>query len=285
MKRIIGSDALQNKWKSDVRKFSRNVEISHYFNEYKVGGTAEANLIFSEKSFIPRSLMLNLTLSLFGENINLFEVGGRLEGFDNLLEDMFGPDGYFKEDSIQNFLNTFSSRQKRQANIEQFGVQNEEPKGMLYLRLFGKDLKFTSFKDLPRQIRKIFSNPMSLFTFTLEDKNMNFEKSSMFLDGSIIVPTVAGLPLNMTAKGVSSVQLKSKADINIKEFLTKGRASIGVEISPSVAVKISGSMSVDAFVTKTSIKSNSQIHSSTFIGASLGMGSFRKNTHFLTPSE
>ena len=283
MKRIIGSDALQNKWKSDVRKFSRNVEISHYFNEYKVGGTAEANLIFSEKSFIPRSLMLNLTLSLFGENINLFEVGGRLEGFDNLLEDMFGPDGYFKEDSIQNFLNTFSSRQKRQANIEQFGVQNEEPKGMLYLRLFGKDLKFTSFKDLPRQIRKIFSNPMSLFTFTLEDKNMNFEKSSMFLDGSIIVPTVAGLPLNMTAKGVSSVQLKSKADINIKEFLTKGRASIGVEISPSVAVKISGSMSVDAFVTKTSIKSNSQIHSSTFIGASLGTGSFRKNTHFFNP--
>ena len=283
MKRIIGSDALQNKWKSDVRKFSRNVEISHYFNEYKVGGTAEANLIFSEKSFIPRSLMLNLTLSLFGENINLFEVGGRLEGFDNLLEDMFGPDGYFKEDSIQNFLNTFSSRQKRQANIERFGVQNEEPKGMLYLRLFGKDLKFTSFKDLPRQIRKIFSNPMSLFTFTLEDKNMNFEKSSMFLDGSIIVPTVAGLPLNMTAKGVSSVQLKSKADINIKEFLTKGRASIGVEISPSVAVKISGSMSVDAFVTKTSIKSNSQIHSSTFIGASLGMGSFRKNAHFFNP--
>jgi hypothetical protein len=34
----------------------------------------DSNLIFSQKSYLPRSAMLNLTLDLFGESINVFEV-------------------------------------------------------------------------------------------------------------------------------------------------------------------------------------------------------------------
>ena len=275
MKRIIGSDSLQNKWRSDVRKFSRNIEFSHFFNEYKVGGTAEANIIFSEKSYIPRSFMLNITLSLFGENVNLLEFGGRLEGFDNILEDMFGPDGNFKDDTIHKFLQTFSSRHKReiQDDLDSFAaaVKTDRPKGSFYVRSFGKDIRYVPFTGIPRQLNKIIQNPLSFFGLTFEDTNLNFEKSTMFLDGSIIIPTVGGLPLNMTAMGSSSVQLKSKSRINIHEFLTKGKASFDSELSPSIALKISGTMSVDAFHTKTSIRSLSNIHSSTFIGGSFDL--------------
>jgi len=34
----------------------------------------ESNWIFSQKSYLPRSAMLNLTVDLFGESINVFEV-------------------------------------------------------------------------------------------------------------------------------------------------------------------------------------------------------------------
>jgi len=34
----------------------------------------DSNLIFSQASYIPRSTSLNLTLDLFGESINVFEV-------------------------------------------------------------------------------------------------------------------------------------------------------------------------------------------------------------------
>ena len=272
MKRIIGSDVLQNKWNSDVRKFSRNIEISHFLNEYKIGGTAESNIIFSEKSYIPRSIMLNLTTSLFGENINILEFGGRIEGFDNILEDMFGPDGHFKDDTIHNFLRSFSSRHKREAidNHETFEseVKTNNPRGNLYMRSFGKDIKYTSFTGIPRQLSKIFKNPLNLFGLTFEDSNLNFEKSSLFLDGSIIIPTVGGLPVNMTALGSSSIQMKSKSSINLQGFLNTGKASLDVDISPSVALKITGLMSVDAFHTKTSIKSTSKLHSSTYVGCS-----------------
>ena len=278
MKRIIGSEFLQNKWNTDVRKFSRNFEVSQFFNDYRVGGTAESNLIFSERSYIPRSAMVNLTLSLFGENVNLLEVGARIEGFENMLQDMFGPDGYFREDTVHNFIKTLSSRNKRDTKEsklnqikEDFGyrVKDDQPRGNMYMRFFGKDIRYSSFNGVPSTITKLFQNPMNIFGLSYEDTDFDHEKSTMFLDGSIIIPTVSGLPLNMTAKGTSSMQLKSKTKINLGEFLTTGKASAEAEIYPSATIEISGVMSVDAFVTKTGLKSVTKVHTSTFIGGSV----------------
>ena len=67
-----------------MRKFSRNVEFSQFLNEWRVGGTVDSNIIFSERSYIPRAASVNLTTSLFGENVNLFEVGLRAEGFEKM---------------------------------------------------------------------------------------------------------------------------------------------------------------------------------------------------------
>ena len=90
-------------------------------------------------------MMMNLSLNLFGENVNVFEVGGRLEGYDNLLEEMFGPEGYFKDDTVHNFLKSvMSTRQKRDEGIG----QTEISKGNLYMRSFGKDVKFSSFQSV-----------------------------------------------------------------------------------------------------------------------------------------
>ena len=229
LKRIIGSDYLQNRWSSDVRKFSRNFEVSHFSNDWRLGGTAESNVIFSEKSFIPRSMMMNLTLNLFGENVNVFEVGGRLEGYENLLEEMFGPDGYFKDDTVHNFLrNVMSNRQKRESQ-----EKTETSKGNLYMRSFGKDVKFSSFSGIPQSLTSMFKNPLSFLGSSLGRTDVNLEKSSMFLDGAIIIPTVSGLPLNMTARGSSSIQMKSKTKLNLNEFRSKGKVSLDAEISPS----------------------------------------------------
>ena len=56
----------------------------------------DSNLVWSSKSFVPRSATLNLTMDVFGESLNLFELGGRVEGLEYLLEAYFGPTGYFK---------------------------------------------------------------------------------------------------------------------------------------------------------------------------------------------
>ena len=55
------------------------------FNEiWFTGGNYDANLIFSPNSYFPRSAMINLTVDIFGESINIFEVA-ILNNFTKLL--------------------------------------------------------------------------------------------------------------------------------------------------------------------------------------------------------
>jgi len=65
---------LRTKFSKDARKFSQHFEKSVYHEGYNVGGNVEGGLIFSSKSYVPRSGSLNLTLDMFGESINLLEV-------------------------------------------------------------------------------------------------------------------------------------------------------------------------------------------------------------------
>ena len=69
-----------------------------------MGATVESNVIFSSKSYLPRSGMLNLTLDLFGQSVNLLELGARIEGFESLVESFFGPSGVFPDKTIEKVL-------------------------------------------------------------------------------------------------------------------------------------------------------------------------------------
>jgi hypothetical protein len=46
------------------------------------------NGTFSENKdfFLHRSAMVNLSVNVFGENLNLLEIGGRAEGFEQLVK-------------------------------------------------------------------------------------------------------------------------------------------------------------------------------------------------------
>lgn len=84
---------LGTKFKLDIRKFSRNFERSIFFDEYNFGASSEANLIFGTESYIPRTISLNFTADLFGESVNLFEISARMQGFEHMVESIFGPKG------------------------------------------------------------------------------------------------------------------------------------------------------------------------------------------------
>ena len=112
IRRMLSSDFLRNKFKTDVRKFSRNFEASTFWDQLNVGATVESNVIFSSSSYLPRSGMLNLTLDLFGQSVNLFELGARIEGFESMIESFFGPNGVFPDETVEKMLQT--ARGKRE---------------------------------------------------------------------------------------------------------------------------------------------------------------------------
>ena len=92
---ILENEELKKEFDLEKIKYSRNYEGSFFLEKFNTGAMVESNLIWSGKSFIPRSAMVNLTVDLFGNSMNLFEMGGRVEGLEYLLETYLGPYGYF----------------------------------------------------------------------------------------------------------------------------------------------------------------------------------------------
>lgn len=73
-RRLAEKVTLERSFPSDLRKYSRNLANSAFCPINNVGWDVDANLIYATKSFIPRSASMNLTLDLFGQSVNLFEV-------------------------------------------------------------------------------------------------------------------------------------------------------------------------------------------------------------------
>lgn len=90
---LLVDDDLGNKYKLDFRKFSHNFEHSLFFDEYNFGLSSDANLIFGTDSYMPRSASYNFTVDLFGESVNIFEVSAYMQGFEHMIEGIFGPKG------------------------------------------------------------------------------------------------------------------------------------------------------------------------------------------------
>ena len=86
---MLQTESLRKEFDIDKRKFSRNIEFSKYSEMVNAGASVESNIIWSANSFVPRSASVNLTVDLFGHSVNLVEVGGRVEGLNNILQDLF----------------------------------------------------------------------------------------------------------------------------------------------------------------------------------------------------
>ncbi|XP_043065229.1 LOW QUALITY PROTEIN: uncharacterized protein LOC108101203 [Drosophila ficusphila] len=90
---LLLNDELSERFKMDIRKFSRNYEHSLFFDEYNFGTTTDANVIFGTDSYLPRIASLNFTADLFGQSVNFFEFTARAEGLEELAANAFGPKG------------------------------------------------------------------------------------------------------------------------------------------------------------------------------------------------
>lgn len=268
-KTMLESDDLPKKFDLDQRKFSRNYEWSHYSQELNMGGMLDSNLIWSPESFVPRSVSANLSVELFGHSVNLLEIGGRAEGLDYLLESYFGPSGYFKDGTINPDEKDCSDiKMKKLEKVNRnFDKKVQELKGAMYARVFGNEVLYNQLgQSAPKASGSSF-NFLKMYQELAKGNEISYTKSNMFLDSSLIVPTIIGLPLNLTVNGTVSVDLKGRATID----LTKPHKKILIDgiIEPSGAVEFASMMSVDAYFTKSGIKMTSTLHSSTGVSTKI----------------
>lgn len=157
LRELVESDFLKNKFKTDARKFSRNYEGSVFLDKVNMGVTAESNVVFSPQSYLPRSANLNLTVDVFGESVNLFEAGARVEGFESVVEGLFDKGGAFPDEGVQAMLQNLragptSDAENSIAKLSSaFDVRRrlpQEPHGEMYARVFGNELHYSRFNGL-----------------------------------------------------------------------------------------------------------------------------------------
>ncbi|XP_042874952.1 uncharacterized protein LOC122255069 [Penaeus japonicus] len=269
VREMIGEELLQKKFSTEALKFSRNYESSFFMNEINTGATIESNVIFSRKSYLPRSAMLNLTLDLFGQSINFFEVGGRIEGFEAYIERFFGPSGYYPEETIENIVRNMRQNSDADATtLEGFLDKiTDEPEGSYYLRVFGNELHYHHFQGLENLIQTSGASNLLEFIMDLARKGeVDYTKSYQLIDTHHTIPTITGLPVTLTAKGTATLGLKMNGN-----FKARSLKNVNIEghLHPSAAVHIDGLMLVDAHVTHTGLKMSTNLHTSTYLDGKL----------------
>ncbi|XP_066998183.2 uncharacterized protein Apoltp [Anabrus simplex] len=269
---------LDKKFSSDIRKFSHNYEGSVFFDEYNAGGNYESNVIFSPKSYIPRSANLNVTVDLFGHSINVFEVAGRMEGFEHYIEALFGPKGPMSSKKINEQLQRFrfirSAENDLKDQVKQIPniIDNnfDIPKASFGFKVFGNELKHHSFigdEEIQKALASI--NPVERLKQLLSGKEVHYNKATVFLDTDYIVPTSTGLPINLNAVGTAAVNLKLSGSLKGTDFMKTGELDVKGNIRPSVSMDVVGSLGVDAYYAGTGIKLKTNLYTSSAIDGHL----------------
>lgn len=262
IRELIGDDLLQKKFSSGSTKMSKYFESSFYLKEQKFGASIDSNVIFSDKSFLPRSSMVNLTVELFGQSVNLFELGGRIEGFEAYIEKFFGPNGYYPEETLAAIIKNLRKDGNQQGN-ELFTKDTDEPRGSYYLKLFGNEILYRHFEGIESLLpEKSFTSIFDLIINLLSKGSVDFTKSYNLVNAEFTYPTIIGFPLRLKVDGKATIDMKLDGTFNFEGF---NSINIDGKLRPSAAIMFDSSMTIDAFVSKSGMKMLSTAHSSTII--------------------
>ncbi|KAK5903417.1 hypothetical protein CgunFtcFv8_007200 [Champsocephalus gunnari] len=227
----------------DPTKFSRNYKI----------GSVEGNMFFEGSSYLPKEVMLEMTLKAFGYDIDMMEVGMEGNGFEPTVEALFGKNGFFPDTALetmyfvsenmplrvneilQNMLPALKKdRKKRQAShnlVREIGrnlnkLVNEmktaqSPEAMVYLRLLGNELgylKTNEMEELAYSAAMMVDSMFKMFPTDIMKALMTKADNTIFahyifMDNEFFLPTATGVPLRITLSGTFTPGIKGGLQI------------------------------------------------------------------------
>uniref|UniRef100_A0A8B9N7B0 Vitellinogen open beta-sheet domain-containing protein n=1 Tax=Accipiter nisus TaxID=211598 RepID=A0A8B9N7B0_9AVES len=117
----IPDEILSRDFDRETWKYSSYSDVT--FHSAGAGANMEASVVFSPASFLPRSVMTNLTVHLMGQAINLLEVDVRLENAEALMQKILGQKSATFSDYF--FANTNERNHKSENPVETTGKVNQ----------------------------------------------------------------------------------------------------------------------------------------------------------------
>uniref|UniRef100_A0A3B5BN13 Vitellogenin domain-containing protein n=1 Tax=Stegastes partitus TaxID=144197 RepID=A0A3B5BN13_9TELE len=222
----------------DPTKFSRNYKI----------GSLEGNMIFEDTSYLPKEVMLEMTLKAFGFDVDMMEIGMEGKGFEPTVDALFGQSGFFPDialktmyfvsdnmpqkvnEILQNIMPAYKrDRMNRQVShnfMREIGrninklvrelKSAESPEAMVYLRLLGNELGYLKTSEIEGMLLKAL----------MTKADNTFFAHYIFMDNEFFLPTVTGVPLRVSLSGTFAPGIKGYSCLTFTpsagiEFVTR----------------------------------------------------------------
>ncbi|XP_039982146.1 apolipoprotein Bb, tandem duplicate 1 [Xiphias gladius] len=252
----------------DPAKFSRNYKI----------GSVEGNMIFEGTSYLPKEVMLEMTLKAFGYEIDMMEIGMEGKGFEPTVDALFGENGFFPDTALrtmyfvsdnmpfrvneilQNMLPALKrDRMKRQASqnlMREIGRNlnklvrelktAQSPEAMVYLRLLGNELGYLRTNEMEEMaysaammIDSMFKMfPSDLMKALMTKADNTIFAHYIFMDNEFFLPTVTGVPLRIALSGTFTPGIKGGLKIARDMSQVTFMPSAGIEFVTQVGSHI-----------------------------------------------
>jgi len=236
----------------------------------------QGNIVFDPSSQLPREVLLETTLKVFGYNMDVWEVGMEGKGFEPTIDALFGKNGFFPDTvskalywaedkmpmKIREVLEKWvaplkSDGQRVPENLMREIVRNfnklvkdlqsqESPEAMAYLRIMGAELGFIKGTDLKsmadnaKMYAEIFLKtvPTQVVAKLMSSTENEIFAHYIFMDNKFILPTAAGLPLTFALSGTFTPGAKGGLRFapGPKELLFM--PSVGIEFATQMGVHV-----------------------------------------------
>lgn len=287
MRYLLNNIVIPQDFERDLRKYSRNIDLSYFAPSLGLGAELESNLIYTPGSFIPRSLGMNFTVAPdeTGTPMNIWEVGGRLEGLEKIILQCFGPASYFKESSytkifydLVSFIKTNWSKVQQELEVsirdrrsldyatlknifnKLYGSDFGSVEADVFARFMGQEIGYASWS---KRLQDVNANALidDFIQYIIETlvkmKRMDKDLARAAMVGvDYSFPTIQGTPLKITMETMVVGGIKVKTNF---EEASDGEK---LKIIPSLSVKAHSFIGYDAYLSKNGIKMNATVSSS-----------------------
>ncbi|OQR71154.1 hypothetical protein BIW11_11172 [Tropilaelaps mercedesae] len=290
LKQLIAAFPISSKFSKDPTMFSQHYEFSKFYDAANVGAAADVSLVFSPKSFLPRSAVLNLTVDVFSHSVNLLELGGRVEGLEQILEQLMGPRTAVGN-AITNQLTRWKRATAEDTNVVQFDdavkVEKPQQKMAFYVNVHGNEIDFVEFDSLQEFAAQMMSSAVNVMRYHpanfLDEVTLSGEidiaKNAILADKRITGATISGVSLATDLRATSNVVLKASAPVPSATKETR------VTLEPSAVVQIDASLTLDAGVFRHGARLATTIHTSSVVDVLIVKTDEEFRFRFNTPRE
>ncbi|KAM9703097.1 apolipoprotein Bb, tandem duplicate 1 [Menidia menidia] len=258
---------------TQTNEIGSTVHPISYSQNYKMG-SMEGNMIFEGTSYLPKEVMLDMTLKAFGFEIDMMEIGMEGKGFEPTVDALFGENGFFPDtalktmyfvsdnmpDSVSEILQNImpalkKNRMKREASqnlMKEIGNNlnklvgdlkaAESPEAMVYLRLLGNELGYLRTNDIEEMTYSagmMIDSMLKMFPHEVVKALLTSPDSTIFahyifMDNEFFLPTVTGVPLRIALSGTFTPGFKGGLQIARDMSTVTFMPSAGIEFVTQV---------------------------------------------------